>query len=469
MKIDKLHLHNFKCFEDNSFEFHPDFNLFIGENGSGKTAFLTALKHSIKSFIFDITNIQNNYMVRDEFLRIVGHKLRKKLSFEKVLPCKIRFSVQIFNKHLEYEIQRDKELVYNPVNLYDSFRVGFEGVIMDGGEFDDGKNNIIFHKKEHQELQKLIDESVRQGKISRINLPLLAYYDINRHKQEREDLIYRLDGNKTLKGEGYLNPNNFGLGIYQSSFEAGLSIQEFINWFAEESWAEYQSESEQEDLVFKKAKQAILNCLDGSTYIDFSAKEKQIIIGFSDNYQLFSNLSDGQKNILLLIGDIARKMIQLNPHLGERVLEETEGIVMIDELDLHLHPKWQRKIVRDLKRTFPKIQFFTTTHSPQIVSSVKSSFLFFLSNEGGKINCKKKDYTYGLNSNWVLKHIMGAESRPIEVQNQINEIEKIIHNDMVGLQEIQDARKKLEELRTIVVDDEIVFLDTLISTLENPE
>ena len=73
-----------------------------------------------------------------------------------------------------------------------------------------------------------------------------------------------------------------------------------------------------------------------------------------------------------MVGDIAEKAATLNPHLGNSVLEETPGVVLIDELDLHLHPKWQRRVIEDLRRTFPKIQFFATTHSPFLIQSLRS-------------------------------------------------------------------------------------------------
>ena len=93
------------------------------------------------------------------------------------------------------------------------------------------------------------------------------------------------------------------------------------------------------------------------------------------------NLSDGYKSIIRLAADIAYRAIKLNPHLGERAVIETEGIVMIDEIDMHLHPKWQRHIVDDLKRTFPKIQFIVTTHSPFIIQSLKADEVISLDSE----------------------------------------------------------------------------------------
>jgi predicted ATP-binding protein involved in virulence len=73
-----------------------------------------------------------------------------------------------------------------------------------------------------------------------------------------------------------------------------------------------------------------------------------------------------------MVADLAIKMVMLNPHFGAEALAKTDGVVLIDELDLHLHPKWQRRIVEDLRRAFPKVQFICTTHSPFIVQSLRS-------------------------------------------------------------------------------------------------
>ncbi|OQV66630.1 hypothetical protein AK51_03675 [Serratia nematodiphila DZ0503SBS1] len=76
--------------------------------------------------------------------------------------------------------------------------------------------------------------------------------------------------------------------------------------------------------------------------------------------------------MLALVADLAQKAVGLNPHLGSDVLRETSGVVLVDELDLHLHPKWQRRVIEDLRRTFPSIQFICTTHSPFLIQSLRS-------------------------------------------------------------------------------------------------
>ncbi|WP_133512774.1 AAA family ATPase [Candidatus Thiosymbion oneisti] len=91
-----------------------------------------------------------------------------------------------------------------------------------------------------------------------------------------------------------------------------------------------------------------------------------------DAIQPFSNLSDGQRSTAALVGDMAQRAARLNPHYGGEVLQQTSGVILIDELDLHLHPRWQRRIIEDLRRTFPKIQFICTTHSPFLIQSLRS-------------------------------------------------------------------------------------------------
>ena len=92
----------------------------------------------------------------------------------------------------------------------------------------------------------------------------------------------------------------------------------------------------------------------------------------------FSALSDGYRNVIKIVTDIATKMCILNPYLGKETLKATPGVVVIDELDLSLHPTWQKRIVRILKELFPKVQFICATHSPFIIQSLEPGELITL-------------------------------------------------------------------------------------------
>ena len=112
------------------------------------------------------------------------------------------------------------------------------------------------------------------------------------------------------------------------------------------------------------------------------------------------HLSDGYKNTLSMIADIAYRMAVLNPWLLEKVLKETLGIVLIDEIDLHLHTKWQQRIITDLRSIFPKVQFIVSTHAPIVISSVKKDNLLILQDLQADNPIIE---TYGKDANTILK------------------------------------------------------------------
>ena len=105
-----------------------------------------------------------------------------------------------------------------------------------------------------------------------------------------------------------------------------------------------------------------------------------------------SVLSDGYRCTISLIADIAYRMALLNPQLLDSVLTETDGIVLIDEIDLHLHPTWQKRVLKDLMDIFPKVQFIVSTHAPEVINSVKSDSVIILKDD--KV-LSATDETYG--------------------------------------------------------------------------
>ena len=128
---------------------------------------------------------------------------------------------------------------------------------------------------------------------------------------------------------------------------------------------------------------AIAHCVEDAVIAEFDFEEDDIVFEFSNDIRVpFRSLSDGQRSMAAIAADIAMRCSQLNPHLNERASVETPGIVLIDELDLHLHPRWQRGVIEDLIETFPRLQFIATSHSPFIIQSVS---------QGGVINLDQGD------------------------------------------------------------------------------
>lgn len=118
----------------------------------------------------------------------------------------------------------------------------------------------------------------------------------------------------------------------------------------------------------------------------------------------FSQFSDGYRTMMSMVADIAYRMALLNPMLGKKVLE-TPGVVLIDEVDLHLHPLWRARVLQDLQAIFPYVQFIVTTHAPMVISFVPGSCIRILGDERAY---KPEHESFGLGSNDVLTGIMGA-------------------------------------------------------------
>jgi predicted ATP-binding protein involved in virulence len=147
--------------------------------------------------------------------------------------------------------------------------------------------------------------------------------------------------------------------------------------------------------------------------------------------------------MLTLVGDLARRATTLNPHLEDYVLEQTPGIVTIDELDLHLHPKWQRHVIRDLTKTFPSIQFVATTHSPQLIGEAQPNEVILL----GQEESSNPAQSFGMDSNWILNHVMGADELDHDIKKEKEEVATLIAD-----QKLDAAQTKLNKLRSKIGD-----------------
>ncbi len=216
-----------------------------------------------------------------------------------------------------------------------------------------------------------------------------------------------------------------------------------------------------------------MRCIPDADDIWFDPERSEIVISIQGNPQPFSNLSAGQKMMVGLIADITIKIVTQNASFLTEIsdvdyvnhpyiLRCTPGLVLIDEIDVHLHPKWQRQVVNDLKTTFPAIQFVCTTHSPIIISEAQAESIRLLEPQ----TTRTPLVSYGLDANRVLDEIMGASERNQEVATNLNNIFRFIDNEDfdVARQAISSLVQKIGDL-----DPEITRAQTLIKFLEGEE
>jgi predicted ATP-binding protein involved in virulence len=345
MRIDRLNIHNFKGFSGQEFAFHPEFNLIVGTNGTGKTTALDALAVAVGSWFLgvrgaDTRHIRPNEVTladfTHEYVDDAGQRHISSVQWEHIFPCEVEAYGQVQGQHITWT--RTKNSL-------------------------SGRTTYV-KAADIKHLATEADTAIRKGQD--ILLPLISYYGTGRLWQEPREEYQVSDPMKVVSKE-----EQSRLSGYWNSVDPRLSVSQLTRWIARQSWITYQQQN-RESPLYMVVKQAIINCVKGAQNLYFDAALGEVIVEFDNGARPFSNLSDGQRCMLAMVGDIAQKAAKLNPQLGGRALEETPGVVLIDELDLHLHPRWQQTVIEDLRCTFPKIQFICTTHSPFLIQSLRS-------------------------------------------------------------------------------------------------
>lgn len=423
MRIDKLTLRNFRSFADQDFEFHPQFNVLIGDNGCGKTGVLEALAIAAGSWLLGIRDYDSR-SIRPSDIRLVGQVQGEEITFESQYPVEIRADGWVGNEHIVW--QRALATRSGRTSSGDAARI--------------------------KKMASDADRRVRAGEA--VTLPAITYYGTGRLWLQPRD---------TERKRGGISKQELSrLEGYRDSIDDRISPRELTRWLERQDRIAYQERQETD--LSRVVREAMRSMMEHATNVRYHHQQLEVVVSFSDRApQLFSHLSDGQRNILALAGDLATRMARLNPQFGEKVLTETPGVVLIDEIDLHLHPNWQRHVVRDLRRTFPKVQFIATTHSPQIVSEVQPECLMTLARRGDRITVEKGTQAYGLDTNWILEHLMEVPARPKSVQTLISRVENELEEG-----ELDGARRALAKVRDVLHGDDgdVARLEASINNLE---
>jgi predicted ATP-binding protein involved in virulence len=334
MKINNIHIENFKGIEKSNFEFNQSFNVLIGENGVGKSSILDAVSIGLGTFLMNTTA---SFGLR-------GSRSRPLLKEE-----------------IRRKIYSDHNIEYSNVVLSGTFCVeSVDTCITWKREQRIGSNNLSV---KHANQLKNYGRNILERLETNENLPLIAYHTTGRlwgqmfEKVKAKTIEYEKTGSR-LDG-------------YYACLDPRSIEQKFLNWF--KTYEDAILKFDQNKTLYFAFKNAITSMVSDWQDIHFHWGLDDLL-GKNENgeWTSFRNFSDGYKGIISLAADLAYRAIKLNPHLGERAVLDTEGIVLIDEIDMHLHPNWQQRIVDDLKRTFPNIQFIVTTHSPFVIQSLRA-------------------------------------------------------------------------------------------------
>lgn len=316
-------------------------------------------------------------------------------------------------------------------------------------------------KSDFQELNALTRDIQADitATVEKTNLPLFVYYPVNRAVL---DIPLRIR-----------EKHQFDLlAAYDGALTSGANFRTFFEWFREREDLENENRKYKDELFkpddyafpdpqLEAVREALKQFLPEFKNLTVRRNPLRMEVEKNGERLTVNQLSDGEKCLIALIGDLARRLAIANP-ASENALEGA-GIVLVDEIDLHLHPVWQRMVVPKLLRVFPKCQFIISTHSPHIITHVRPENLFLLKQTTGGIETEKPRESYGKNVDRILEDLMGlATTRPDQVDTDLREIFQFISTG-----DLERARQGIECLKgSIGEDPDLVKAEVLIKRKE---
>ena len=441
MKINILELNNFRAFKHFKCKFGTGVNVLVGLNGFGKTSILDAIAIGYGQFVGGFETSKDRGILNSD-IRLAKHAIvadeidtggefadAGQFTMERQFPVKVQ------------------------VTIHDTADYNFPSSWLRSRNTLKGRTTQV---KELKIIAQNLQKSVQNNE--KVTLPLLSYYGTGRLWKEK-----RLTEKK--------NPAqkiNSRLDGYLDCLDPESTYSAFAQWLRIETIADYERKMQIIELhglegaivygstIRSKLLKAITNAVNtvlapsGWSNIRYSATVEEVIATHQDQGDVpVSYLSDGVRNMLGMVADIAYRAVRLNPHLAENAVKETSGIVLIDEVDMHLHPQWQQLVLQNLSEAFPNIQFIVTTHSPQVLSTVKQEQIRVLPEiAAGEFEALPPiGETLGKPSNYVLTQTLNVDARPPLRQVELFEEYMLLINSGLGKGgQALEKRQQLEDL-----------------------
>jgi predicted ATP-binding protein involved in virulence len=436
VNISTLNINNYRCFPELTVHLHPKLTVIVAPNGQGKTAVLDAIKVALWPFVAgfdlgswtkDITGIHIDDVRRE---RVQAHEMDWRLPAEIKATGYLQVRQLVLDGSLDDPRPQPEGATLDVAVVFDE-NVPWQGVrgrdsVRKGTKT---KDFVIVGALSLRATANALEQRIfSSDQKSPDDLPMLGYYGTGRLWAQK---------NLTAVHEDVDSESLSRTFAYRDCLDPASSYKHFAVWFSRihQSYFQAQIRNLEKQLPlnadvpygliapFKAVQQAVNAILKPHTgwhTLEYSAEHDELVLNHDQQGELkVSQLSDGIRNMLALVGDIAYRCYKLNAHLGEAAPRRTHGIVMVDEVDMHLHPSWQQTVLTDLTAAFPKLQFIVTTHSPQVLTSVDASCIRILCEETdpetGAHHTVAKPVslqTRGVASSDLLAQIMGVDPTP---------------------------------------------------------
>ncbi|MDP9877131.1 putative ATP-binding protein involved in virulence [Variovorax boronicumulans] len=414
MRVDSIQLVNYRCHKNLQVNFTSGFNVLVGANGSGKTTILKGVRDSLAGLTLFFPLKQGNMhpLQQQEDVRVSITEVSNRPRFEPNYPVEVIAIGEAFGTESEWTWKK----------------VG----AIDNPQVTGNPPGQIWTAQ--RSLPGSIDTSIST------TLPIVVFYGANRQWLQAAPSELQAATERHARADGY-----------EKWWEASLGSAALLGWMISKNLERLQiatetgtSFDEVVDDELSLINSALASAVEGMKGVRYDMRQRSLLVDWDKDLSPgrdptpFEYLSDGQRAVIYLVADIGRRMCLLNPHLGMDALKKSPGVVLIDELDMHLHPKWQRAITNGLKSAFPAVQFIAASHSPQVLGELRPSEIILLSPDG----ITRPQVSYGVDSSSVLEEIMGASARPPAIEEKLSNLFSSLERN-----NLESARKELKALK----------------------
>lgn len=391
MQLKTLRLINFRRFKGlHTLELHRNLTVLAANNGSGKTSLLDAIALAFGPFMTRLPKISGNSLVDNDVC----------MQREKDQPFALVGAETFASRDLEgSDSSIDDSIAWDRIKRLDPSSSSIR-------KTQDKIAEYGYVVKAHTDINREADDLIA-GVDSDAIFPIIAYYGPGRAV---------LDMPQRRRGFGKEFPR---FHAFADALNPKTNFRKLFEYFYFLEDFERREKLEKKDFEYQNGqlmavRKAIVSCVPEYRNPRTKLSPLRFLMDSQadgDAYDI-RLLSDGFKTVIAMVMDIASRMVEANPDLGVEALE-SPGIVLIDEIELHLHPSWQQRIIPDLQRTFPNVQFICTTHSPQVLSTVKQESIRVITEEGSILTGEEVGVnTFGAQSYFILEDLMNVSPNP---------------------------------------------------------